>query len=142
MHDYVVLGFDYGAKRIGVAVGQTLTCTATPVAVAAVRRNSPDWLVIDRVCREYEPDAFIVGMPRHADGSDHSLAPRIRGFATALGTRYGLPVHFVDERLSSHAARERTTDVAAIDAVAAQVIVETWLGEQRPSAPASARDGA
>ena len=125
----VVLGFDYGERRIGVAVGQTLTGSANPLAVVKVRNSRPDWQQIEELVRRYEPDALVLGLPQHADGSEHALSPRIHRFERQLRHRFGLPVHLIDERLSSYEAAQRCHDSGAseVDAIAAQVILETWL---------------
>lgn len=129
--DLTVLGLDYGERRLGVAVGQTLTHTATPLAVIPMRGRQPDWQAIERLLRQYQPSALVVGLPRYADGGRHRLEPCIRRFAQELRARFALPVHLIDERLSSHeaAGRAQARRGEHLDAVAAQVILETWLQE-------------
>lgn len=124
-----VLAFDFGTKRIGVAAGQTVTATASPVATISARRNGPDWNSISVLIETWAPDALVVGMPLNQDGTDHELAPSVRGFIHQLRGRYGLPVHTIDERLSSYEAQDRINggEGAGLDAVAAQVILETWF---------------
>ena len=127
-----VLGFDYGAKRIGVAAGNTLTNTTTPLGIAPVRPDGPDWDTLAGYFTEWEPDLCVVGMPSHADGSPHRLASAITGFARQLKRRFGITVDTIDERLSSVEAAQRVArrSGAAIDATAAQVILETWLRQR------------
>jgi len=134
----VVVAFDYGARRIGVAVGQTTTGTASPAGVIAVS-GSPDWAAIERCVREWSPARLLVGLPYNMDGSETVLTATCRGFATELERRFGLPVEFVDERLTSAAAtadlrevrrsgaRTRRVRREDIDANAARLILETWL---------------
>ncbi len=123
----VVLGFDYGEKRIGVAVGQCLTHTATPVCILSARDGRPDWDRIGSLIKEWKPNALIVGMPVNMDDTEHVLFPKIKAFCRRL-EQFCLPVMTVDERLSSREAESRIEGKhAALDAVAAQVILETWL---------------
>lgn len=129
-----LLAFDYGEKRIGVAVGQTLTATATPLAIIPCRRRRPDWQEIARLIARWQPAALIVGIPLNMDGTEQPMTRAAQHFARQLEQRYGLPVHGVDERLSSVEARARRRAPDNLDAIAAQVILETWLAEQ--TAPA------
>ncbi len=142
----VVLGLDYGTRRIGVAVGQALTGTATPLATVTVGPGGPDWAALEALVRRWRPQALVVGLP---GGPEHPLAGAVRGFARGLRRRLGLPVYLVDEQLSSlEAARrlrarravgERGTGErtpwrreakARLDREAACVILETWLSER------------
>jgi putative Holliday junction resolvase len=133
MRDQGVVGFDYGTKRIGVAVGQTVTGTASPVATLKSRAGRPDWAAIRAIIEGYAPEVLVVGVPIAGDGpgdaapGPHPLGAAITRFANQLRGRFRLPVHTVDERLSSHEARSRAPRDGHIDAVAAQVILETWL---------------
>lgn len=131
-----VLGFDYGARRIGVAVAATLAGAGRPLAVVRVRSDGPDWEHIGTLIRQWQPDLLVVGLPHRADGSPHRLEAAIRAFARALSERFELPVETVDEGLSSVAAHERQPRRAAVglDAFAAQVILETWLDERAAGA--------
>ncbi len=136
--DGTVLGFDVGAKRIGVAVGSAFGSGARALAVIDVHGNSPDWIAIDRLHAEWRPDGLVVGDPMTLDGGDQPIRKRAQAFARELCARYALPVVMVDERASSIEAaqrfavdraegRRRRRDAAALDAVAAAVIVERWL---------------
>jgi putative Holliday junction resolvase len=125
-----LLAFDYGERRIGVAVGQTISATASPVRVFQVRNGRPDWPIIDQLITDWRPDALIIGLPLNMDGTPHDLAPKVERFANRLRNRYRLPIYFADERLSSHeGAQRRATPREQIDAYAAQVILESWLNE-------------
>ncbi len=129
------LGFDYGARRIGVAVGQTVTHTASPLATLAARDGQPDWAALAKLVEAWRPNVLVVGLPTTADGAPHALAESIARFARRLEGRFGLKVEYVDERLSSHAAAELARDSRhGVDAHAAALILETWL------APATARE--
>ncbi len=128
----VLLGFDYGKKRIGVAVGQTLTRTATPLTTITVHNGRPDWETITRLLAEWKPLALVVGHPCNMDGSEHELTKAARRFGNQLAGRYNLPVHSVDERLTSFEAEmelrsEGRRGKQAIDPVAARLILQTWL---------------
>jgi len=124
-----LLGLDYGRKRIGVAVGQTVTRTASPLTVLNVVKRRPDWDALSRLIRSWRPDALVVGLPLRMDGKEQPLTGDARRFMRQLQGRYGLPVYGVDERLSTSEARGwGRARRAALDAVAAQVILEAWLG--------------
>ncbi|MDQ3286854.1 MAG: Holliday junction resolvase RuvX [Pseudomonadota bacterium] len=136
--DGTVLGFDVGARRIGVAVGSAFGHGARALAVVDVHGHGPDWLVLDRLRNEWRPDGLIVGDPMTLDGGDQPIRVRAHAFARELHERYELPVVLVDERMSSIEAaqrfaadraqgRKRRRDAEALDAVAAAVIVERWL---------------
>ena len=143
--DGTVLGFDVGARRIGVAVGSAFGHGARALAVVDVHHDVIDWPAIDRLHKEWRPDGFVVGDPMTLDGGDQPIRQRAHAFADALKQRYQRPVVLVDERSSSVEAaqrfavdraegRRRRKDAAALDAVAAAVIVERWL-----AAPQDAR---
>ncbi|WCE04402.1 Holliday junction resolvase RuvX [Pseudoxanthomonas sp. JBR18] len=136
--DGTVLGFDVGARRIGVAVGSAFGTGARALAVVDVHPAGPDWAAIDRLRSEWSPDGLVVGDPLTLDGGDQPIRKRAHAFARELRMRYKLPVVLVDERSSSVEAaqrfavdraqgRKRKRDAAALDAVAAAVIVERWL---------------
>ncbi|MBK1716147.1 Holliday junction resolvase RuvX [Thiocystis violacea] len=132
-----LLGFDFGTRKIGIAVGQTITRSATPLTTLRNRDDKPDWPRIESLIREWAPSALVVGLPFNMDDTEVDWSPRVHRFARQLQGRYGLSVHLVDERLTSieaHrqlAARDRKTPtLEAVDALAAALILETWLGEQ------------
>jgi putative Holliday junction resolvase len=133
-----LLAFDFGLKRIGVAVGQTLTGTANPLQTVAVRRDTPDWPAITRLMETWAPNALVVGMPLNMDGTEQDMSRRARRFGRQLEGRFGLPVHLVDERLSTREAKTRLSSVgrgeAEADPVAAQVILEGWLADAAKTA--------
>lgn len=131
MTEKTLLGFDYGSKRIGVAVGQTLTCSATPIAIVRCVNQKPDWEHISRLLRDWNPGALVVGIPLCMDDRRQSMTEASERFARQLQGRFELPVYPVDERLSSREAGERLKSAHNIDAVAAQVILETWFSQQQ-----------
>ncbi len=133
-----LLAFDYGEKNIGVAVGQTLTGTANPLETIHVTRSHPDWNAISRIVTTWQPDALVVGLPLNMDGTEQKVTRRARRFGDQLLGRYQLPVHLVDERLTTREARNRLAsegrDGSDDHPVAEQIILESWLNEQRSSA--------
>lgn len=126
-----VLAFDFGTQRIGVAVGQDATGTAQALATVRVRNGVPDWDAVSQVIKQWAPDQLVLGLPTTEDGSIHPLAAPIDRFARRLQGRFGLPVSFVDERLSSYVAEsDPESKRIGVDAVAARVILESWFSER------------
>lgn len=136
--DSTVLGFDVGARRIGVAVGSGFGLGARALAVVDVRDDKIDWPAIERLHREWRPAGFIVGDPMTLDGGDQPIRIMARAFAETLHAKFRLPVAMMDERNSSQEAAQRFAadradgtrkrrDAELLDAVAAAVIVERWL---------------
>lgn len=144
-----VLGFDVGSKLIGVAVGNRITASARALAVVPVRDGTPDWTALDTLQGQWLPETLVVGLPLALDGTVQPATRLARRFAEQLRQRYKAPVALVDERHSSREAAQRfaharatgtrrRSDAAAIDAVAAAVILERWLAaapapEQTPT---------
>ena len=138
----VVLAFDFGTRRIGVAVGQTLTRSASAAGTLAAIAGSPDWPAVDTCIARWAPRRLLVGLPYNMDGSETTSTAACRAFGDELARRCGLPVEFVDERLTSAAAydelrSERRSGVRArrirpedIDANAARLILATWMQSQ------------
>lgn len=132
-----LMGFDFGHRRIGVAVGQTLTRSANELTVIPVP-GKPDWQEISRILDEWKPVALVVGLPLAADGGETELSKDARRFGRQLNGRYGIPVFHEDERLTSFSAEQvfvdarqggqmRRKDAASKDAMAAKIILESWL---------------
>jgi putative Holliday junction resolvase len=132
-----IIAFDFGHRRIGVAVGQTLTGTATPLTVVPFT-NQPDWQAIAGIISEWKPAAMVVGLPFAEDGGETDMSKGARRFGRQLEGRFAIPVVFEDERLTSFGAEERFVearargemrrkDAAFKDAIAAQIILENWL---------------
>ena len=128
-----LLGFDYGEKRTGVAVGQSLTSTATGLTTLHSLRNKVNWPAIERLINEWQPDALVVGIPVHMDGTEQPMTLAARKFSRQLHGRFQLPVFEAEERLSSVEAEEflgSSEDKAAIDKEAARIILQSWLNSQ------------
>lgn len=130
MPDLTLLGLDYGSKRIGVAIGQTITGTARPLT----QIDSIDWSGLQALVKEWQPGAFVVGLPINMDDSDSKISKAAKQFAKKLQQKFELPVHLSDERLSSREALERLElqgntkpSKAEVNAMAAAVILQSWL---------------
>ena len=132
-----VLAFDFGTRRIGVAVGDFETRLAHPLTTLAAADNRARFGAIERLIAEWRPALLVVGMPARADGSEHPVGRLARRFAQRLHGRFGLPAEFVDEHLTSHDAEQSLRSAGArgarlkagIDAVAAQRILEAYFSE-------------
>lgn len=140
----VVLGFDFGRLRIGVAIGEALTGSARPLRVLPTRHQRPDWDAIGRLIGEWRPDLLVVGVPRHADDTASATTEAALRFSRQLHGRFQLPVATIDERLSSWEARQRRFETAPpgrrggdalVDAQAAALILESWFNHQRSLNP-------
>lgn len=120
------LSFDFGTRRVGVASGNALTRTATPLTTVAAEGDAR-FDTIARLIGEWRPDALVVGVPRHPDGAPHDNTRRAERFARQLAGRFGLPVHEVDERYTTTEAH--ALGAADADAAAAALILEQYLRE-------------
>lgn len=135
MPEGVYLGFDFGYKRIGVAVGQRLTCSATPLVTLDAKQGIPDWNAVQKLITQWSPQALIVGIPTCIDDSELYTTAAAKRFAKHLKKHFVLPVYLVDERLSTVEARGqlfeqggyRKLKKTQIDGIAACVILEQWL---------------
>ena len=135
MPDGIYLGFDFGYKRIGVAVGQQLTSSASPLATLDAKLGVPNWDMVQKLVDQWRPVGMIVGLPTCIDGTEQYTTAASRGFARQLRKRFEKPVHLVDERLSTMEARAhlfadggyRKIKKTEVDSIAACVILEQWL---------------
>lgn len=141
MMEGTLIGFDFGSRRIGVAVGETSTRIASPLGAIEGEANDARFDAIGRIVDEWHPAGFVVGLPRHADGSEHAVAKLAEKFARRLQARYGVPVAFVDETLTSADAeaslkttRTRAGRKSDVDALAATLILQSFLDELPPRA--------
>lgn len=136
----ILLCIDFGTRKMGLAVGQTVTGTASALPVMRADDGEPDWDQLDQVVKAWKPGAFIIGMPYNMDGSENEMTVRALQFTVKLRERYGLPCHTMDERLSTREARDisrgnaekggrKFNDKAEVDSFAAQLILESWLSQ-------------
>ncbi|RJG10809.1 Holliday junction resolvase RuvX [Massilia cavernae] len=123
----LVFGFDFGIKRIGLAMGNTLTGQAQPLAVIKAIDNAARFQQIGALIAEWKPSRLVVGEPRHPDGAEHDMTLRCRRFANQLHGRFKLPVELVDERYSSAVISSRRGEV--IDAKAASIILQQYFDD-------------
>ena len=130
------MAFDFGLRQIGVAVGQTLTKSANPVAILQAKEGKPDWSHIEKLVKEWQPNLLLVGLPLNMDGTTSEMSDRAKKFANRLHGRLGLPIELVDERLSSFEARQQLAAQDKkfahdkIDNIAATLILASWLEHQ------------
>jgi putative Holliday junction resolvase len=133
-----ILAFDFGTKSIGVAVGQTITKSASELAPLKARDGIPAWAVIQKLIEEWRADLLIVGLPLNMDDSEFELSQRARKFANRLQEKFQMPVELVDERLSTIAAKEELANRGKrfdhkknpVDSIAARLILETWFSDK------------
>ncbi len=132
------LGFDYGMQRIGVAVGQSITGTSRSLITIKCNNGAPDWEHITKLLDEWKPDALIIGVPLHMDGTEQEMTKNAKRFARRLEGRYNIQAFTVDERLSSRKAEEliakrraagisKRSKTGDCDKIAAQIILQDWL---------------
>jgi putative holliday junction resolvase len=134
-----ILGFDFGLKYIGVACGQQITQTATPLTSLKAKDGIPEWSVITSLIATWRPVELIVGLPLNMDGSWQEMTFCANSFAKKLRKRYQLPVHMVDERLSTWEAKQspqakkvkikKNQDFSQLNAEVAAILVKQWLNE-------------
>jgi len=133
------LGFDFGTKKIGTAVGQTTTASASPLQTIRSINQNPNWDIIGKLIAEWRPAGLVVGISRQVDGSDNPVTPRMLKFCRQLEGRYQLPVFQQDETLSTYEAKQLLFDEVSVsatklwavqDQLAAQLILQTWLNDR------------
>lgn len=130
-----LLAFDFGTRSIGVAIGQRITGTARPLAAIKAQDGTPDWNIIGRLLKEWQPEAVIVGLPLNMDGTEQPLTARARNFANKIHGRFGVAITLHDERLSTVEARAglferggfRALDKGSVDSASAVVILESFF---------------
>ncbi|MGD8568709.1 MAG: Holliday junction resolvase RuvX [Gammaproteobacteria bacterium] len=145
-----LLAFDYGKQRIGIAVGQELTKSATPLVTLQNSAGAVNWSAIDELIQQWQPQALVVGLPLNADGTEHVISRAAKQFGNQLQARYNLTIYWVDERLTSIEAQRaltagrgasgrkgagggkkaRRADKSEIDRMAAKLILESWFNQQ------------
>lgn len=129
----IVLGFDFGTKRIGVAVGQFVTQSASPITILTSKKGIPDWKSIETLKNEWKANAFVIGMPYNMDGTEQRITKGARQFGHQLKKMFKLPVYFVDERLTTKEAhwflkeKKPLHNDKNVDSLAAKIILESFL---------------
>lgn len=126
-----VIAFDFGLKRIGVAVGNTLLKQATPLQIIEAATNDAKFAAISEVLTEWQPDRLVVGLPLHPDGAEHEMSVRCRRFANQLHGRYGIPAVLVDERYTSAVLHQQRGE--HVDSDAAALILQQYFDQHDPS---------
>lgn len=133
-----ILGFDFGMKNIGIAVGQELTRTANPLTAIKARDGIPDWEQIAQLLQDWQPALLIVGLPLNMDGTEQAMTAAARRFGNRLHGRFGLPVEWQDERLTTYEALDQmgirskmdSRQRSDVDQLSAQLILQSWLNQQ------------
>lgn len=135
MNAKTVLGFDFGTKSIGVAVGQQITASATPLLSLKAVDGIPNWDEIAKLIQEWQPDLVVVGLPLNMDGTEQEMTHRARKFANRLNAKFGVKIVTQDERLTTTDAKARLFELGGfkaltkgqVDAVSAVLIVESYF---------------
>ena len=130
-----LMGFDFGTRSIGIATGQEVTGTASPLTSLKANEGIPDWVQLEKLLKEWQPDLLIVGLPLNMDGTEQEMTVRARKFGQRLHGRFGFHVEFKDERLTTTDAKARLFEQGGykalgksrVDAVSAQLILESWM---------------
>jgi len=141
MAEYII-AFDHGTRFIGVAAGQSITGTASPLPALAAKDGIPNWDQIAALLKEWQPQRLVVGLPLNMDGTPSEMSQRAEKFARRLHGRFGLPVLTWDERLSSYEARgemlahskeirgKQNFRASGVDSLSARLILESWFAAQ------------
>ncbi|MFD1215740.1 MULTISPECIES: Holliday junction resolvase RuvX [Microbulbifer] len=132
------LAFDFGTGSIGLAYGQSLTGSARELAPLPAKDGKPDWVQVEKILQEWRPNVLLVGLPLNMDGTESDFCARARKFGNRLHGRFGLPVEYADERLSTRAAKDEARERGhrgdyadnPIDSIAARIFLEDWLRQQ------------
>ena len=127
MNEAIVLGFDYGRKRTGVAVGQTITRSANPLGIIKTPNNKSTWNEISQLINQWNPGLIVVGFPITIEGTRQKMTEYAEKFAHQLHVRYQHPIKMIDERLSSYEAKRQEKHLQYVDHIAAKIIIEAWF---------------
>lgn len=133
-----ILGFDFGLRNIGVAVGQELTKTASPLTMIRARDGVPNWDDIKTLIDEWKPQLLVVGLPLNMDDTEQEMTVAARRFGNRLNGRFQIPVEWQDERLSTYEALDQlginnkmqSNNRGDVDRISAQLILQSWLNQQ------------
>lgn len=130
-----ILSFDFGTKSIGIAVGQKITSSASPVKSIKAHDGQPNWDTVEAIINEWKPSLLVIGLPLNMDGSEQPMTLKAKKFANQLHGRFGLPIHLQDERLTTTDARTRLFELGGykalkkdqVDAISAVLILESYF---------------
>ena len=124
----LVMAFDFGMRKIGVAVGQPITATATPVTIITATDGIPDWRIIEQLIDEWQPVLLVIGLPLNMDNSESNMSRLARKFARKLNGRFNIAFEMMDERLTSFEVRSAGKDASSpFDHLSAQLILESYF---------------
>lgn len=134
---YTLMAFDFGTRSIGVAVGQTLTGSANEYPPLRAKDGIPNWQELDALLQQWQPTLIVVGLPVNMDGSEMEMTRRARKFGNRLNSRFGYPIAFADERLTTkeakreahHAGHRGNYHKNPVDSIAARIILESWMAQ-------------
>lgn len=138
MKNRTIIAFDFGTRSIGAAIGQEVTGTASALSAFKANEGSPNWELIGKLLKEWQPDLVIVGLPLNMDGTEQPVTAQARKFANRLHGRFGVQVELHDERLTTVEARSHLFDHGGykalnkgkVDAASAVIILESWFEQQ------------
>ncbi|KMJ46171.1 Holliday junction resolvase RuvX [Xenorhabdus khoisanae] len=138
MKNRTIIAFDFGTRSIGAAIGQEVTGTARALSAFKANEGSPNWELIGKLLKEWQPDLVIVGLPLNMDGTEQPVTAQARKFANRLHGRFGVQVELHDERLTTVEARSNLFDHGGykalnkgkVDAASAVIILESWFEQQ------------
>ncbi|MGP1959288.1 MAG: Holliday junction resolvase RuvX [Arsenophonus sp. NC-CH8-MAG3] len=137
MANRIIIAFDFGTLSIGIAIGQKITATASPLTAIKVKDGKPNWLGIEKIIQEWQPELAIVGFPLNMDGTEDSISNQVRKFANRLYGRFGIHIILHDERLTTIEARAqlfnqggyRALNKSKIDSISAVILLESWFSQ-------------
>mgnify|MGYP001548404009 FL=1 len=126
-----IVSFDFGIKKIGVAVGQTKTRTSSPLDIIFNKNNKINWSSIQSIVEEWRPELILVGKPLNMDGTESAIMEKVNSFFNKLKKKTNIPCEYVDERLTSFEARQNLSELKTdlVDAQAAKILIDHWLSE-------------
>lgn len=133
-----IIGFDFGMKNIGIAIGQELTHTANPLTVIKAKDGIPDWQQVAAIIDQWKPQLLVVGLPLNMDGTEQEMTAAARRFGNRLNGRFNIPVDWQDERLTTFEALEQlgiqskmqSNKRGDVDRISAQLILQSWLNQR------------
>jgi len=139
MNHEIYIAFDYGLKKTGVAIGQSITKTASPLTSLSMNNGEPDWSEIDTIFKDFKPSCAVFGMPEEHINSNKILVDNIKAFSSGIKQRYGISIKFINEHLTSQIAKDqlkeqrqegilqRQLKKGQVDSMAASIILQEWM---------------